>query len=381
MTKLYLTCNWDTNENISKHWESKLDKITFPSITFTNIRDEADYYIVFNKPNISEGNFNFTTKNTILIRMEPFMETNVHLWGEWSTPDYSFFKSVISPPQNLNFVEWHLNKSFTELLNNQYLEKTKGNTVSVIISDKYQDEGQIKRIDFIKYLQKNHSQDIQLDIYGKGNLSKWGIKNHIGELPLYCKDNGIIPYKYHFNCENSFSLNYVTEKLYDGVLSNTLTFYCGAFNVNSLYPNGGFIALDLDDFKTSAKIMINAVKNDKYTSEIDKIQHLKLNILNNCTFSKRINDIINNDIHQVSTYSWDEIQNNFNDIVKFRHEITSEVVPQLSDTLIEQVVPQPGDDNSPSQFPDLIVCIQNLTNSINKLVSCLNKFSHQSLHL
>jgi hypothetical protein len=290
---LYLTCNWDTNENITNHWNSKLDKVRYPSISLTRDRGAADYYVVFNKPNNDEGDFDFKTKKSILVRMEPNMAKNVHLWGDqWADPDYSMFKAVISPPQSLNFVEWHLAKTFTELQSTEFTDKTKGNIVSVIVSDKYHDDGQIKRIDFIRYLQTHHAEDIQLDVYGKGNLERWGIRNHIGELPVYNKDNGILPYKYHFNCENSFTPNYITEKLYDGVLSNTLTFYGGATNVNSLFTHGGFVYLNLDDFKESAKVMVDAVKSDRYEKEMENIKALKHTILDKHTFSKRMYDII-----------------------------------------------------------------------------------------
>ncbi len=383
MIKLYLTCNWDSNQNITKHWESKLDLDNYPSLTLTNIRNDADYFIVFNKPNFAENDFNFMNKNTILIRMEPFMEINTNIWGDWAKPDYSLFKSVISPPENLNFIEWHLNKSYNELFNTQFSDKTKGDRISIIISDKYQDEGQRKRIDFIKYLQQNHSKDIQLDIYGKGNLNRWGIKNHLGELPLYCKDDGVIPYKYHFNCENSFSINYITEKLYDGILSNTLTFYCGAFNVNSLFPNGGFIAIDLDDFKASAQIIINAVKSNLYEIESDKIQQLKLNILKKCTFSKRIFDIIFNDIHQVYTYSWEEIQPHFDDIVKSRGStahtcvVDKTCIEEVSDQIdIADMSNQIDTCNTDNQFDMLNqIDVSDISKQLVKLINSIDKLT------
>lgn len=389
MIKLYLTCSWDTNENITNFWVGKLDTQIYPSIILTNNRDNADYYLVFNKPNSEEGDFDFKTKQTILIRMEPFMEENVHLWGEWSTPDYSLFKSVIAPPHNLNFVEWHLTKTYKELFDTQYTtSKTKGNRVSVILSDKYQDEGQMKRIDFIKYLQTYHSNDIELDIYGRGNLRKYGIKNHLGELPAYQKDDGIIPYKYHFNCENSFSINYITEKLYDGIFGNALTFYCGAFNVNTVYPNGGFVSIDLDDFKTSAKIMIDAIKTDRYSFEQPKIQKLKINILQRCTISKRVHDIIFNNNPQVSIYTWEEIQDCFEDIVETRQKrhatITSSSQSEPSTIVVRKdeiekdnesnFVKETSSSNEKDNESNLNQHIKELTTSIYKLIECLQTF-------
>ena len=372
MVKFYLTCNWDTNENITQYWDKKLDKKTFPEIEFTNNRDESDYYLVFNKPFIQEGDFDFMNDKTILIRMEPFMEENIHLWGDWSRPDYTKFKKVIMPPNSLNFVEWHLDKTYDELVEAEFEEKTMGNTISVIISDKYQDEGQIKRIEFIKYLQENYEGKIELDIYGKGNLSRWGIKNHKGELPLYKKDEGILPYKYHFNCENSYKLNYITEKFYDGVLGNAFMFYSGAFNANSVFPYGGFEFLDLDDFKTSAKQMYNCIKNNRYELDKEKVQKLKKSILENGTISKRLHEIVMNDNEQVVFYSYKELLEKFNDICESRHAKVDEEEEDVKEKVKEEVKEEVKEKVTVEDNQDirmilvrLITSIDNLTNAIN----------------
>lgn len=364
MTKFYLTCNWDSNLGISEHWKNKLDKENYPNIEITTCRNEADFYIVFNKPNPTEGDFDFMNEKTILIRMEPFMEENVHLWGDWAKPDYTKFKSVISPPECLNFVEWHLDKTFEELKESTFDEKTKGDTISVILSDKYQDEGQMKRIDFIRYLQENYNHKIKLDIYGKGNLSRWGIKNHLGELPLYKKDNGILPYKYHFNCENSYKLNYITEKFYDGVLGNTFLFYSGAFNTNSIFPNGGFLFLDLDDFKTSAELIVKTIKNNKYETERNKIEKLKLDILEKCLISKRLHDIVNNNTNQVTMYTYQELLDNFQEISESRHTIEPE--PEIESNIVEEESQSQPQDNIKVLLTSLISSIDKLTEALNR---------------
>lgn len=371
MTKFYLTCNWDSNQSITTHWEKKLDKVKYPDIEFTCDRSEADYYLVFNKPFYTEGDFDFMNDKTILIRMEPFMEENVNMWGDWAKPDYTKFKSVVSPPECLNFVEWHLDKTFDELKDTIYDEKTKGDTVSVILSDKYQDEGQMKRIDFIRYLQENYSDKIKLDVYGKGNLSRWGIKNHLGELPLYKKDDGILPYKYHFNCENSYKLNYITEKFYDAILGNTFLFYSGAFNANSIYPNGGFVFLDLDDFKTSAELMAKTIKNNKYDTEKTKIQRLKLDILNKCLISKRLHDIVYSDTNQVVIYTFQELLDNFQEISDTRHVIPEQEVNV--EPVEQDVEPVETVKQEVNVDDDIKVLLIRVVNSIDRLTDALNR--------
>lgn len=290
MTKIYITYNWDTTANITKFWA----KCMKPDVKLELVlnRDDADFYLVINKPH-PEDKFDYFNKKTILVRMEPFMELHPEWWGEWTNPDFNQFYYVIAPPQALNFIEWHLQKSYGELTVDYSDQKTKNKVLSVIISDKYNDEGQIKRIDFVRYLQKNYADKVQVDVYGKGDLSKWGIQNHLGELPLHNKEGGLLEYKYHFNCENSFTRNYVTEKFYDAIFMNTLVFYDGAKNIRTLYPNGGFIHLHLDDFKLAADALVHHIEEDEYSKQQEAIQKLKMVILETHSFAPRLYKLTN----------------------------------------------------------------------------------------
>jgi len=290
MIKLYISYYWDTTENITKFWK-KCMKPDVPLELVTN-RDEADFYLVINRPHPQDNN-DYFNKKTILVRMEPFMDQHPEWWVDWANPDFSQFYYVIAPPLALNFIEWHLQKSYEELLHDFSQLKTKGNTLSVILSDKYNDEGQIKRIDFVRYLQTHYKDKIQIDVYGKGDLSKWGIKNHLGELPIHNKEGGLQEYKYHFNCENSFTRNYVTEKFYDPIFMNTLVFYEGAKNIRTLYPDGGFIHLHLDDFKLAADAIVHYIENDEYTKQQEAIQKLKLHVLETYSIAPRLYKLLN----------------------------------------------------------------------------------------
>lgn len=290
MIKLYITYYWDSTENITQFW-TRCMKPDVPLELVTD-RDQADFYLVINRPHPQDAH-DYFNKKTILVRMEPFMEQHPEWWAEWANPDFNQFLYVIAPPQALNFIEWHLQQSYNDLLNDFSTSKTKDKRMSVILSDKYNDEGQIKRIDFVRYLQTHYSDKIQIDVYGKGDLSKWGIKNHLGELPLHNKEGGLLEYKYHFNCENSFTKNYVTEKFYDAVFMNTLVFYEGAKNIRTLYPDGGFIHVHLDDFKLAADAIVHYIETDEYSKQQEAIQKLKLQILENSSFAPRLFKLLN----------------------------------------------------------------------------------------
>lgn len=294
MIKIFITCNWTDNGSITAHWATKLDK-TIP-IELVCDRDEADFFLVINKPwredcgpSGDDSVFRSATR-TVLLRMEPHMKERVSIWGDyWADPPASDFAHVIAFPDSLNFVEWHLTYDYDTLLNTDFaMEKTKGDAVSVIMSDRYFDIGQMRRIEFIKYLQDNYSDKLELHVYGRGDLSKYGITGHRGPLPIYAKDAALVPYKYHINCENSTIVNYITEKFYDPVLTDTLVFYAGATNVMSVYPDGGYVALDLDDFKYNADIIVECIKTDAYAKQRARIHDLKMSILRTKTISTRL---------------------------------------------------------------------------------------------
>ena len=162
---------------------------------------EVDYYVVIN---MAPTNVKIDKKRTILFRMEPNMKVHRDIWGEWADPVNSDFLKVCRHEEGeYNNNEWHLSKTYSEL-KNMKIEK-KYNMLSTVLSGKYKDPGHVKRVDFVKFLEKK----MEVDVYGE---NRWNYKNYKGSLPRYCKDDGIFPYKYTFNVENHSIKNYYSEK-------------------------------------------------------------------------------------------------------------------------------------------------------------------------
>jgi hypothetical protein len=109
--------------------------------------------------------------------------------------------------------------------------------LSVVVSDRCVDEGHKLRLDFIKDLDERASSTslfglksnntLGFDVHIYGNCASLKFKNYKGELPKASKDDGILPYKYHFNAENHSYDNYVTEKFTDGIVGESVFFYWG----------------------------------------------------------------------------------------------------------------------------------------------------------
>ena len=257
-----LLCNWLSSDKLCKLWNKMSQDNNYKwnniQITSSNV---ADYYVIINRP---QHNDYYEAKKTILFQMEPHMIDQPEIWGEeWSNPDSTKFFKVITHKEGYNNIEWHLSKSYSELLPPNL--QGKSNSLSAILSSKYNDIGHKKRIDFVKFL--DTKDDLNIDVFGT-NL---GYKNYKGTLPYHTKDNGLFPYKYHFACENHSIPNYFTEKLIDGILAGCLVFYWGCPNVEEYIDGRAFIRLELNNFEEDYKKIKESIENYEWEMRIGYI--------------------------------------------------------------------------------------------------------------
>lgn len=282
-----LLCNWTTSEDLACLW----NKMSKGNYCWDNIKlvwgeIEPDYYIVINKPPISESIIE--PSKTIILHMEPNIKENRKLWGKWSDPDPSIFVKVCSHDKTYNNNEWHISLTYNQLLTYKP-EKKYDNIISTILSEKYENVGHIKRIDFVKFLETK--DDIKVDVYGS---NKWNYKNYKGFLPYHEKDNGLFPYKYTFNVENHSIKNYFTEKVIDAILSETLIFYSGCYNLKEYIDENAFVYLELIDFEHDYNVIKHAIDNNLWAERLPFIKIAKQKILTELQFFPRIKKIIEN---------------------------------------------------------------------------------------
>lgn len=276
--KVYPTGHFDTTDKWIKSWEKMLDP-SLP-VSFTNKKDDATIILVINTPKDCDKEFVKNNKHkTIICQMEPWLI---------EIDDPENYLDIWFHDRALNNVEWYFPATFDCVKKDIPIqEKTKDNTISVVLSSNYSLDGHKKRIDFIKYLE-NHHENIKLDIYSATN--DFNFKNYKG--PIDDKSSAMIPYKYHFNCENTFTNNYITEKFTDGILCENYLFYGGAPNINNVYPGSSYTLLDMNDFEKSAQMIIDCINDNVFDRELDNIRKLKQYILNTYTLSPRILKVV-----------------------------------------------------------------------------------------
>lgn len=242
---------------------------------------------------INSTNEKVDYKKSIVFRMEPFVEKHRRIWGDfWFNPPKEDFFRVYGHPENIYPAEWHISLNIEKLINQPIVKPSENDKkLSLILSDKYEDIGQKLRIDFARYIDKKTS--IDLDAYG-GNRNSY--KNYKGSPQSHEKDVALLPYKYTFNAENHSIKNYVTEKLYDAILSETLCFYWGPVNIEKIIDPRAFVRLELSNFEKDANIIKNAIDNDLWSERIEYIREEKKRIINEFNILNRLHQIVEGEI-------------------------------------------------------------------------------------
>lgn len=264
--KIKLLCNWCDSKTLTTLWNKMtLGQHAWYNLTFVD--ENPDYYIIIN--NTSEY---YDKKRSIIFYMEPDSEK----WG---------LKEGIVYPHSIlyNNLEWHLSLNYHELKYGNIIKKS---TFSTILSHKYSDPGHKKRVDFVKFLDKNN---VDIDVYGHD----LGYKNYRGSLPAYKKDDGLLPYRYTFNVENHSKYNYVTEKFVDAILSECLIFYNGCPNIKNLFGDC-MVYLELEDLDQDLNIIKRAISENWYDKYLYKIKEAKKKILEEYSMFPRLETLLKN---------------------------------------------------------------------------------------
>lgn len=282
--RVMLYCSWTSSQELCNLW----NKMSKGNYTWNNImivsEEPADYYVIINRP---PQDAVIDPMKTIIFRMEPYMENNLEAWGEWANPLANNFKFVGFHSEHYNNNEWHLSKTYSQLLS-EPVDKNKelNKILSTVLSDKYKDPGHIKRIDFVKFLE---TKGLEVHVFG-GNKFEW--KDYKGVLPPHQKDDAMFPYKYTFNVENYDIKGYYTEKLIDGILAESLVFYNGCPNIKEYLDERAFVWLDLLNFEDDYQKIKNAIENNLWEERLPYIKETKNKILNETQFFPRLENII-----------------------------------------------------------------------------------------
>lgn len=93
------------------------------------------------------------------------------------------------------------------------------------------------------------------------------------------KAEALDPYKYHIALENHVSPHHMTEKLPDAFLGRCLPFYAGAPNATDYFPEGSFVAIDINDPEQAAVLVRKAIAESWYEDRLPLINEARRRVI------------------------------------------------------------------------------------------------------
>jgi GR25 family glycosyltransferase involved in LPS biosynthesis/GT2 family glycosyltransferase/tetratricopeptide (TPR) repeat protein len=257
--RVKLMGDWCTPEQLCREWNRMSQgDFRWNDVEVTWEDRDVDFYVIVNRP---PPDVFYDPTRTIVLQMEPWcglasQTWGVKTWGEWAVPDRAKFLQVRAHATHVNNAFWQLRATYHELKTTA-IEKTR--VLSTICSSKYFDPGHIARVDFLRYLEAKDDDVVRVDIFGHEN--SLGFQSYRGPHPPGDKDAALLPYKYCFLAENNQEPNFITEKLWEALLTETLCFYWGCPNVAEHIDPEAYLELDLSDFERERRLP--AIRREK----------------------------------------------------------------------------------------------------------------------
>ena len=299
--RIKMMCNWCDSRQLCKEWSNMCeDPVAMRWKNLELVWDDADttnadYFVIVNSP---PPGAHYDPSRTIVFQMEPWVHDaskrwGVKTWGAWAEPSPAKFMAVRGrkTPGCHNNAFWQLELTLQQLktmIMDKDDDDNNGTPMSCVCSSKYFDEGHIARIDFLKFLE---TKNVKMDIFSQNNSLKF--KNYVGAVSPYVdKSVGIAPYKYYFMVENNYEEDFITEKIWEPILCECLTFYYGCPNVSDYIDPRAYVQLDMDDFEGSYRTIKTAIEEDWWSQRIAIIRQEKQKILNELAFFPTVERIV-----------------------------------------------------------------------------------------
>lgn len=265
MNKIYFAPAWGLSNKNMTDWYKKQtpnESGIWDDLVCTYNKNEADFIVM---QDVTSENIN--RSKTIFLGKEP------NYIARHDCPNC--FRSMHHEKGNSWMPQtWWVNLTYDELKNGKSPNKTKN--LSVVSSRKTQSNGHKKRMKIINGLANKYPNDI--DIWGSITNGRQNQGPYRTGLPPRDKKDGLLPYRYHFVCENGSTPYYFSEKIVDPLLCWSMPIYWGCKNIHKFLPEGSYININVDDPNAVDKI-IDISKSDIREQNIDKIKEARELIL------------------------------------------------------------------------------------------------------
>lgn len=283
--KFKVVSNYDSDLNMFNSVLNCFPNNTKVQLTLDN---DYDYLLVINGSRIS--NIQTPRENIIGLLQEPIgnvnYDRNLHFYCHkiycQSSLMFNKYQGVIQTPlymfySNHNSVKNEYFRNFKDFTNRKKL--------CLIVSSIHAPNNPLwtnhnyhKRH---KLVERLLNSDLEFDFYGRG----WGnIKDRRYKGEIQNKHEILRKYEYSIAIENVCETNYVTEKMFDCILNNTVPLYYGCPNISDIYSKDSFQIIDIeseniiDIIKQKIKLSSETYKESIFESK--KTYFEKLNLFN-----------------------------------------------------------------------------------------------------
>ena len=268
--RVHVTGDWCDDVAMVREME-KMMGTHFVNLCFRFVSThDAEYTLILNRPWTHTPQMTIDPKQTIIAHLEP--SVGIKQWGEWAVPDPTNYCAILSPDvSKFTPAFWQL-----EHVEAGEITGTRHNRIAIILSEKYNDPGHKFRVDLIRFAEARGDPTVQFDVYGRKNYHN--LASYRGPVNG-AKEHCITPYKYYLAVENNWQDYYVTEKLWEPLLCETMPFYMGCKNIESLLPcSRGLVTLS-PNIEQSWLTIKRAIVNDEWSRQLDWIREMKQWIL------------------------------------------------------------------------------------------------------
>ena len=309
MIKIKLECWWTNssslNSRLIKQFVSEEDLLTYSFVD-----ENPDFTIVFGRTDWDK--IETPKERTFYISQEPLWSPNQPKDGIHNYCSKILISDKIDYPNRDEYIETLLPMFYAGR------GETDGREIwdwSLKLKDKEFDKTKI--ISFI--VRKGHESHFNHLVNPETGEINYGRRTELGEVlstnknidifgthwesngenikgEAWNKHVGLDDYKFSICCENTIQKNYISEKFWDAVLTDTIPIYLGCSNINEHISSDYYINLNNLTFEEIIKKVEDIIDNsdDYYDRYIQNVKNLKQDFFKNSNFNvwKKIKQLI-----------------------------------------------------------------------------------------
>lgn len=301
--KAKIVCWWTSSESITKRVVDQFDYGFLNNSGIDFVYDDSyDWLIVFGK--LPSESFEVKNKDrTMFFVMEPSWSPNTDKNAtEYSKYIFTHNKEIFGDAKQDNII--HVGPNYMLYggrgddgwtfanIDHEYIKNKNMSMVVTKRGNLYAENNLYdSRVFLAEYI---HNNIDEVDMFG--TFWEKNNKNCFGEA--WNKFLALTDYRFSIGIENTRENNYISEKFYDCLLTDTIPIYYGCNNIDTFFDPGGVIHIDNIDNHVSTESLIREIidnASEIYSDKIVFCRENKKRFLYSYNLLKTIIDTINNE--------------------------------------------------------------------------------------